>query len=92
MQLMLNKNHMSRYSKLGQISSHIWFQNFNWDDLISMNMKPAFLPTIKEHTARYKPMPYTEFVKTCPEWEEPEDQGPVTEEMRVVFKDWLEKF
>jgi hypothetical protein len=37
-------------------------------------------------------MPYTEFVKTCPEWEEPEDQGPVTEEMKVVFKDWLEKF
>ena len=45
---MLNKNHLSRYSKLGQISSHIWFQNFNWDDLISMNMDPAFIPNFPE--------------------------------------------
>ena len=45
---MLNKNHLSRYSKLGQINSHIWFQNFNWDDLISMNMKPAFMPKLKK--------------------------------------------
>ena len=47
MQLMLNKNHLSRYFKLGQINSHIQFQNFNWDALISMNMKPAFLPQLK---------------------------------------------
>ena len=70
MQLMLNKNHLSRYSKLGQINSHIWFQNFNWDDLISMNMKPAFMPKLKNKDLTKNPVPYLDFVKTGNEWEE----------------------
>ena len=67
MQLMLNKNYMSRYSKLSQINSHIWFQNFNWDDLISMNMKPAFLPKLKNKDLTKNSINYLNFVKTCTE-------------------------
>ena len=92
MQLMLNKNHLSRYSKLSQINSHIWFQNFNWDDLISMNMKPAFLPKLKSKELNNKPVPYLDFVKTCPEWEEPPDQVLPTEENKKEFKEWLKRF
>lgn len=59
---MLNKNHLSRYSKIGQINSHVWFQNFNWDDLISMNMEPAFIPQIEKKEHIQKPYPYIDFV------------------------------
>ena len=39
MQLMLSKNQAQRFYKLEQIQSHIWFKDFSWDDLISLNMK-----------------------------------------------------
>ena len=92
MQLMLNKNHLSRYSKLSQINSHIWFQNFNWDDLISMNMKPAFMPKLKKKDLTKNPIPYLDYVKTCPEWEEPSDQVLPTDENKKEFKEWLKRF
>ena len=40
MQLMLNKNQTQRFSTLEQISGHIWFKDFSWDDLISLNITP----------------------------------------------------
>ena len=49
MQLMLNKNQTQRFSKLEQIQSHIWFKDFSWDDLISLNMKPAYMPKIESN-------------------------------------------
>ena len=44
MQQMLTKNAMSRMSKLSQVQSHIWFKDFNWDDLISLKMTPPYKP------------------------------------------------
>ena len=46
MQLMLSKNQTQRFYKLEQIQSHIWFKDFSWDDLISLNLEPAFVPKI----------------------------------------------
>lgn len=89
---MLNKNHLSRYTKLGQISSHIWFQNFNWDDLISMNMEPAFIPSIPEIKPPSKPIEYTEIAKGFRQWQPSEDQVNVPQENINTFKQWLEHF
>ena len=47
MQLTLNKNQDKRYCTLDQISEHIWFKDFSFDDLISLNMKPAFILKLK---------------------------------------------
>ena len=52
MQLMLNKNQVQRFCKLDQISSHIWFKDFSWDDLISLNMKPAYIPKIESNESK----------------------------------------
>lgn len=89
---MLNKNHLSRYTKLGQISSHIWFQNFNWDDLISMNMEPAFIPSIPEIKPPGKPIEYTEIAKGFRQWQPSKDQVNVPQENINTFKQWLEHF
>ena len=45
-QLMLNKNKSSRYYKFEQISNHIWFNDFNWDSLLSLDMQPEYIPLI----------------------------------------------
>lgn len=92
MQLMLNKNHLSRYSKIGQISSHVWFQTFNWDDLISMNMQPAFIPTVENKNVNGGKMEYLQFVEKCKEWVPGEGSEPVKKEQEVEFKKWLEHF
>ena len=92
MQLMLTKNQLSRYSKLGQISSHVWFQTFNWDDLISMNMHPAFIPSMGETKGKGKPVEFVDYVKQCKEWEPYDEPQDVTKEQKTIFENWLEKF
>ena len=92
MHAMLTKNQLSRYSKFEQISSHIWFKDFNWDDLISLNMKPAYIPKIDELKAKDEPRPYLEYVKSLPDWEVPEGKAEPSEKNKRDFKEWLQKF
>ena len=63
MQLMLSKNQTQRFCKLEQIQSHIWFKEFSWDDLISLNMKPAFIPNIENNEDKCETKPYLDYIK-----------------------------
>jgi hypothetical protein len=45
---MLNKNPVKRLTKIDRIKNHVWFQNFNWEQLIEMNMKAGYLPLGEE--------------------------------------------
>ena len=74
---MLNKNQTQRFCKLDQIQSHIWFKDFSWDDLISLNMKPAYIPKIENNEKKCQPKPYLDYVKTLKDWE-PEGKEKVT--------------
>jgi cGMP-dependent protein kinase len=47
MKQMLEKNPMKRLSKFEGITKHLWFNCFNWEELISLNMKPPYVPFIK---------------------------------------------
>ena len=62
-QLMLNRNQTQRFSKLEQISTHIWFKDFSWDDLISLNMKPAYMPKIESNENKCETKPYLDYIK-----------------------------
>ena len=44
--LMLNKNQSQRLSNFNDISNHNFFKGFNWDDLLSLKMKPPFIPKV----------------------------------------------
>ena len=44
---MLVKKVTTRMSKLNQIKTHIWFKDFNWEDLISLKMNPPYQPTLE---------------------------------------------
>ncbi len=92
MQHMLDKNLETRYAKFDQICGHIYFKDFNWDELISLNMEPAYKPKIKKLDAKFNPKPFTEFVKTLKEWEPPENMAEPERMKRIEFNEWLKKF
>ena len=89
---MLDKNLETRYSKFEEISAHIYFKEFNWDELISLNMEPAYIPHIKSIEHKYTPKPFVDFVKTLNEWEPPENMSEPDRLKRIEFNDWLKKF
>ena len=45
---MLNKNPLSRISKLSQVKIHPWFCDFDWEGLLSLNLTPEVFPKLKE--------------------------------------------
>ena len=45
---MLEKNPMKRLTKFDEIKKHIWFKEFNWEELITLNMKAPYVPKIKK--------------------------------------------
>ena len=44
MNQMHTKNPMIRMVNLSQVRSHIWFKDFNWEDLVMLNMIPHYKP------------------------------------------------
>lgn len=91
MQQMLTKSPMSRFSKLSQIQSHVWFNNFNWEELGSLHITPPFIPQIKNSEIKKGPS-YVKYIKqNCKEWE-PEKELVFDEKNSVLFKKWHEQF
>ena len=91
MHLMLNKNKKERYCKFNQINSHIWFKDFNWEELLSLNMKPAYLPKNDDKIINYNEIPYIEYTKNLKDWE-PTKEKYITEKDKIDFDEWLENF
>ena len=89
---MLNKNQSQRFSKLEQIQSHIWFKDFSWDDLISLNMKPAYLPTIESNEDKCETKPDLEYIKSLKDWEPESGQQKLSKKNISEFEEWFKKF
>ena len=92
MQHMLDKNLETRYANFEQISAHIYFKDFNWDELISLNMEPGYKPKIPNIEYKYAPKPYTDYVNTLSEWEPPENMKEPERIKRIEFNEWFKKF
>ena len=92
MQLMLSKNQTQRFYKLEQIQSHIWFKDFSWDDLISLNLEPAFIPKIDINENKCETKPYLDYIKTLKDWEPENGQQKISKKNREEFEEWFKKF
>ena len=92
MQLMLNKNQTQRFCKLDQIQSHIWFKDFSWDDLISLNMTPAYKPKIETNENKCETKPYPDYIKTLKDWEPESGQQKLSKKNIAEFEEWFKKF
>src|SRR4051812_14260285 len=63
MDLMLCKNPLSRVFKLAQIKNNIWFRNFNWENLISLNLDPPHMPKMPKEDLKKTPISYQSYVQ-----------------------------
>ena len=54
MNQMHTKNPMIRMMKLSQVRNHIWFKDFNWEDLVMLNMIPPYKPIMKKESFEKK--------------------------------------
>ena len=94
---MLCKNPINRLTKINQIKNHVWFQNFNWEELMSLNMKPGY--KVKENKSEKsngnnEHLPYVDYaMNNYKEWEpSKEAKRKISEEKMKEFEKWYEKF
>ena len=90
---MLSKNPIKRLTKIKQIKNHVWFQNINWDELISMNMVPPYIPKQKISNTKddYKGMEFIEYVKNhYKDYENNEIE--ITNEEKEKYNKWFENY
>lgn len=92
MQKMLNKSKSARYSKFEQISTHVWFKDFDWDELISLNMESPYKFQIESKLNNNDSMAYLEYVKTLKDWEIPEGNPEISNSNIKEFENWLQHF
>ena len=59
----LNKKVSKRLSSLEQAKKHIFFKDFNWDDLIDLHLKPPYIPeSLELKSFDNYPVKYTEYI------------------------------
>ena len=91
MSRILNKLSGTRYCKFEQISSHPWFKGFNWDDLISLDIKPSYVPKIESKIDEKEIQPYLNFINTVQDWQ-PTEKIKVTSRDEINFSEWFKNF
>ena len=90
---MLNKNKEIRYTNFEQISGHVWFKDFDWEGLISLDMQPEYFPKLDEkQEINFNKMPYPDYIQTVPEWETHEQKPKITEQYKNEFEEWIKRF
>lgn len=64
---MLERNKIKRLVQIGLIKKHRWFQEFDWEKLISFNMIPDYIPKLNESKKikNINSRNYLDYVKVC---------------------------
>ena len=94
---MLNKLNGTRYCKFEQISSHPWFKGFNWNNLISLDMKPAYLPKFENNKNNNNEgedvKSYIDYIKSLEDWKDKSKKKvTISPEKEKEFNDWFKNF
>ena len=91
---MLCKNPLNRLTKVNQIKNHVWFQNFNWDELITLNMRSAYLPKMNKKkvssNSLNKGMKFEEYVDKF--YKEYEPKCEVDKDKHEEFEKWYANY
>ena len=90
MQQMLSKNPIKRLSKLSQVKTHIWFNGFNWEDLMSLNMKAPYKPILKKDVEEKDNYLYVDYIKTLPEFKI--DKKKIDQNTQIKYDTWWSNF
>ena len=89
-QLMLSKNPIKRLSKLSQIKNHIWFNGFQWEDLISLNMNAPYKPILKKDVEDNENVFYIDYIKSLKDVKG--DYSKIESKKKIEYDIWWNKF
>ena len=89
-QQMLTKNPIKRMSKVSQVKTHIWFNGFNWEDLMSLNMKAPYKPILKKDVEEKDNYLYLDYIKSLPEVKI--NKTKIDSDTQKKYDTWWNKF
>jgi cGMP-dependent protein kinase len=92
---LLNKNQVTRLSKISLIKSHKWLKDYDWNKLFSMEMQPPYVPKIKIKDEEYTKIPYLMYLKNTEKEKEKEkdkEKMSVDKKLQKQYDDWFKKF
>lgn len=96
-QLMLNKNKAGRFYKFEQISSHVWFKDFKWEELLSLNLEPEYLPDLQKDKDKekleFEERPYLDYINEGNiNDEQKSHKHKISDEEKKEFDEWIKNF
>ena len=86
---LLKKNVVDRLVKFEDIKNDIYFQDFDWEGLNEMYLKPAFIPSLK-HVEENGGEDYSQFVKKNIKEKTIEKNN--NDNNQIDFDDWIKNF
>lgn len=93
---MLCKNQAIRLTKINKIKNHFWFQDFNWDELMNMNMEAPYKPIKNKNTQETdenQGMKFSEYAnKFYKEWEPSEGSESIPNDKKEEYEQWWKNF
>ena len=89
-QQMLTKNPIKRMSKVSQVKTHIWFNGFDWEDLMSLNMKAPYKPILKKDVEEKDNYLYLDYIKSLPEVKI--NKTKIDSDTQKKYDTWWNKF
>lgn len=91
MKKMLHKSPINRLYKLSQIKSDPWFAGFSWENLLSLNMEPPYVPKISNSDTKTPTVAFVNYTKTIKEWA-PQKQVPIEKTAQSEYDLWFKNF
>jgi len=89
---MLSKSPMNRLCKFAQIKSDNWFNNYQWDNLISLVVDPPYIPKLKkEEENKTSLIPYVNYLKGTKEWT-PSKTYSIDKQSQIEYDKWFKSF
>ena len=90
---MLTKNPMTRMAKLSQVKSHIWFKDFNWEDLLMLNLNAPYKPIMKQDSFEGNDnIKFIDYVKDQSDEDEKNKDVKIDEKMKLEYDEWFRNF
>ncbi|MCQ2816279.1 MAG: hypothetical protein MJ252_03335 [archaeon] len=93
---MLCKNQANRLTKINQIKNHVWFQDFDWEELMNMNMNVPYIPVkaqSNEEPSPYRGTKFSDYCNKCyNEWKPPQGTPSIPSEKMKEYNEWWNNF
>lgn len=89
---LLTKGAINRLCKFANIKSDPFFSAFSWENLISLNLEPPYVPKINaEDDSKVTPVPYINHTKTFKEWV-PSKSYNIEKKVQAEYDKWFKNF